>query len=92
MMLYFSSLFQFLAQRNGVNKTTISIHYGDTILIKALLSISSTFLCSQIPKAQKNTDDLDVFFALSGSACVKAARKMLVKLTPGRLVANLCSI
>ncbi len=34
-----------------------------------------------IPKAQK-TDNLTVFFVLSGSACVKAAHRMLMKLTP----------
>ncbi len=28
------------------------------------------------------TDDLSVIFALLGSKCVKAARKMLMKLTP----------
>jgi len=37
----------------------------------------------QIPKAQKKTDSLTLFFALLGSARVKAARKTLVKLTPG---------
>jgi len=37
----------------------------------------------QIPKAQKDTDDLTVFFALLVSALVKAAPKMLVKLTQG---------
>ncbi len=40
-------------------------------LIFALGLISSTsfelLLCAQIPKAQKDTDDLTVFFALSGS-------------------------
>ncbi len=48
-------------------------------------SISSTFfeqlLNLQIPKAEK-TVKLSVFFALSGSAHVKAAHRMLVKLTP----------
>ena len=34
-------------------------------------------------KSTKNTVKLTVFYALLGSACVKAARKMLVKLTPG---------
>jgi len=50
------------------------------------MSISSTFyeqlLHAQIPKAQKKTDNLTVFFALSGSVCVKAAHRMLIKLTP----------
>jgi len=39
-------------------------------------------LRSQIPKAQKDNDDLNYFFALLGSAHVKASSKMLVKLTP----------
>jgi len=35
------------------------------------------------PKSVKDTDDLTVFFTLSGSMSIKAARKTLVKLTPG---------
>jgi len=35
------------------------------------------------PESKKKTDNLTVFFALSGSALVKAACKWLVKLTPG---------
>jgi len=50
-------------------------------------SISQTFyaklLLAQIPEAQKKTDDMIVFFALLGSAYVKAASKMLMKLTFG---------
>ncbi len=50
-------------------------------------SISSMFyvqlLPSKNPKALKDTDDLTVFLMLSGSTSVKAACKMLVKLTPG---------
>jgi len=38
----------------------------------------------QIPNAQKKADGLTVLFALLGSAGVKAARKMLVKLTRGQ--------
>jgi hypothetical protein len=34
------------------------------------------------PKSEKRTDNLTVFFALLGSARVKAAHKMLVKFTP----------
>ena len=41
-------------------------------------------LCLQIPKTQKKLLNLTVFFALLGSARVKAACKMLVKLTPGQ--------
>jgi len=33
-------------------------------------------------KRKKKTDNLTVFFVLSGYACIKAAHKMLVKLTP----------
>ncbi len=40
----------------------------------------------QIPKAQKKTANLTVFFALLGSGSIKAARKMLNKLTPGSVV------
>ncbi len=35
------------------------------------------------PESAKKTDNLTVFFMLLGSACIKAARKMFVKLTPG---------
>jgi len=37
----------------------------------------------QIPKAQKKTDNLNAFFALLGSARIKAARRTLMKFTPG---------
>jgi len=37
----------------------------------------------QIQKAQKNTDDVTVFFALLGSAHLKVACKMLVNVTLG---------
>jgi len=40
-------------------------------------------LQAKILKVQKNTGKLSVFFALLGSAGVKAALKMLMKLTPG---------
>ncbi len=36
----------------------------------------------KIPKMQKKTDSLTLFFALMGSVHVKAAHKILVKLTP----------
>ncbi len=53
-------------------------------------SISPTFyerlLRSQIPKAEKMTDYLTLFFARLGSVHVKASRKMLVKLTPVTMV------
>jgi len=34
-------------------------------------------------KSAKKTDNLTVFFALLGSACLKADHTMLMKLTPG---------
>ncbi len=50
------------------------------------MAISSTFyeqlLRTQIPKAQKDTDELTVFFMLSGSARTKTACKTLMKSTP----------
>jgi len=38
------------------------------------------------PKTTKKTDSLTVFLAFLGSAHVKAARRMLVKLTPGQIL------
>ena len=53
------------------------------------MTISPTFyehlVRRKIPKAQKKLLDLTVFFALLGSDGVKAAHRMLMKLTP-RLV------
>jgi hypothetical protein len=61
------------------------IHLALCLLLQ--VSISPTFyeqlLCSQIPKAQKKLLNLTVFIALLGSVRVKAARRTLVKLTPG---------
>ena len=55
-------------------------------------SISPTFykqlLCMQIQKAQKKTFKLSRFFALLGSTSVKAACRMLVKLTQGERERN----
>jgi len=39
-------------------------------------------LLTQIPKAQKDSQVISVFFALLGSLRAKAARKMLVKFLP----------
>ncbi len=39
------------------------------------------------PKMRKTTDDMTVIFMLQGSICLKAERKMLMKLTPGVVVA-----
>ncbi len=38
----------------------------------------------QIPKVQKKTDNLTVFFTLLGSTCIKAVCRTLMKLTPNR--------
>jgi len=50
-------------------------------------SISSTFyeqlFSTQIPKAQKRPSSCQPLLALLGSACVKAAYRTLMKLTPG---------
>jgi len=47
-------------------------------------------LFAQVPKAQKKTDSLTIFFAFLGSACVKASHKTLIKLTPGCCSLLLC--
>jgi len=50
-------------------------------------SISSTVYTqlskAQVSKAPNNNADLNVFFALSGSAGAKAAARTLMKLSPG---------
>jgi len=43
----------------------------------------SSFCAQRSEEAQKNTDDLTVFFALLESVPIKAARKTLVKSTSG---------
>jgi len=47
------------------------------------LTFSELLLRVQIPKVPKDTSDLTVFFALLGSAHIKAAHGTLVKLTHG---------
>jgi len=44
--------------------------------------LSAVFVCPD-PKAPKKTDNLNIFFAILGSACVKAGHEMLMKLTSG---------
>ncbi len=62
----------------------ISTYY--TYLLGYLGSILPTFdeqlLRTKIPKVQKDTDDVTVFFGFWGSTSVKDAGKMLVQLTP----------
>jgi len=43
-------------------------------------------------KSKKITDDLTGFFALLGSRCVNASRKMLMKLTPDECIFEHLSI
>jgi len=45
----------------------------------------AAFACAD-PESTKKTDNLTVLFGLSGSARAKAARRMLMKLTPGRAI------
>ena len=49
-----------------------------------MILCASHLLRMQIPKVQKKLLNLTVFFVLLGFACVKAARRMLVKLTQER--------
>ena len=51
-------------------------------LIGSSTCLRAAFTCAD-PKKCKKLLELTVFFVLLGSARVKAARKMLVKLTPG---------
>ena len=71
----------------------LSVSLGDRFrqgayvqLLRVQVSISSTFykhlLHAQTPKAQKKIVKSSSFFALSGSASVKAACRKLVKLIP----------
>jgi len=46
-------------------------------------NILRTAFTNADPKSRKKTDGLTVFFALLGSAHIKAAHKMLVKSTQG---------
>jgi len=43
------------------------------------------------PKSAKKTDNLTVFFALLGSASIKAASRTLMKLTPDRVLEHVLS-
>jgi hypothetical protein len=44
------------------------------------------------PKSIKMTDELTVFFALLGSACIKAACEMLMKLRPDENAARVADV
>jgi len=46
-------------------------------------TINEQLLHLQITKAQKDTDDVSVFFAYLGSVGLRAARQMIIKLTQG---------
>jgi len=47
--------------------------------------LCTAFTCAD-PKSAKKDCQLDCLFALLGSGSIKAARKMLYKLTPGSVV------
>jgi hypothetical protein len=57
------------------------------VLGSILTTFNAKLLQAQIAKAQKNKVKLSIFFALLGSALVKAAHKMLVKSTLSWLLA-----
>jgi len=50
-------------------------------------------LLKKIPKAQKDSEVISAFFLLLGSACAKAAHKMLLNFTPGfaQIYSKICS-
>ncbi len=65
-------------------ETDLRLQYQKDILIPCINftnTLSAAFTCTD-PKSAKKTVSLTVFFAILGSAHVKAARKMLVKWTP----------
>jgi len=49
-------------------------------------------LHAQIPKLQKDGPVVNLFFALLGSAGVKAARRMLMKLKPVHILTNILQV
>jgi len=49
--------------------------------VNFIKDLQAAFTCA-FPKSAKKTDTFTVFLEPLGSACIKAARKMLVKLTP----------
>jgi len=64
------------------------IQEKDEISLVNFINILRAAFTRADPKSTKKTDDLTVFFALSGSAHVKAGRWTLMKLTPGRALGN----
>jgi len=68
----------------GLEKTVIKIWESGVNFINILWA-------AQIPKAQKDSQVINIF-ALLGSACVKAAVRTLIKLTPGANPTKLCSL
>jgi len=59
-----------------LNKMKTTAYRKFTNLMSILERFLEKLLQAQIPKAQKKTDNLTVFFAPLGSACIKAAHKM----------------
>ena len=93
---------KFASRQVSISPTCLEQPFHAKLFFKAFLNLQFVFvifwrksiggkvLLAQIPKAQKNTVKLSVFFALLGSTCLKAACKMLVKLTTGQTV--LCKL
>ncbi len=70
-------------ERRRDNRPRTLTHFAH--LLHPLRVDFTNILHAHIPKAQKDTDDLTVFFlALLGSARVKASHKMLAKMTLNR--------
>ncbi len=73
-----------LYKGRAIHQIRVSIEFSmKGFFFTVLGSISPTFdvqlLCAMILKAQKDTDNLTVYFALLCSVHVKVSRKMLVK-------------
>ncbi len=60
------------------NKMSVKSASGVNFIIVLL---QAAFACTD-PESSKKTDNLTVFFVFSGSVCVKAPFKKLMKLTP----------
>jgi len=79
LILFYSQLLQRVDTKKDTNDLIEFLRFWD------LGSISSTFYSFYVPRTQKHkkTVKLSIYFTLLGSTSVKAARKTLVKLTPG---------
>jgi len=64
---------------------TLSVRHENDIKAAGvnIINVLLAAFAYEDPKSIEKTDNLTVFFALLGSVCVNAARRMLMKLTPG---------